>query len=93
MVLQQLQDLLAGIYDLPMQYSVYDFLFTERERLPQTVRDSSTDEQVLVLDRGRRGARWACFWIHGCSSACAAPIRSRRCTPAIWPTTGPRSRA
>ena len=40
MVLQQLQDLLAGIYDLPMQYRVYDFLFTERERLPQTVRDS-----------------------------------------------------
>jgi hypothetical protein len=50
MVLQQLQDLLAGIYDLPMQYRVYDFLFTERERLPQTVRDSNTDEQVLVRD-------------------------------------------
>ena len=39
MVLQQLQELLAGIYDLPMQYKVYDFLFTERERLPCTVRD------------------------------------------------------
>ena len=56
MVLQQLQDLLAGIYDLPMQYRVYDFLFTERERLPQTVRDSNTDEQVLVRDENGAAA-------------------------------------
>ena len=56
MVLQQLQDLLAGIYDLPMQYKVYDFLFTERDRLPCTVRDSNTDEQVLVLDEGGAAA-------------------------------------
>jgi hypothetical protein len=56
MVLQQLQDLLAGIYDLPMQYKVYDFLFTERDRLPCTVRDSNTDEQLLVLDEGGAAA-------------------------------------
>src|SRR5580658_7681417 len=56
MVLQQLQDLLAGIYDLPMQHRVYDFLFTERERLPQTLRDSNTDEQLLVLDEGGAAA-------------------------------------
>ena len=56
MVLQQLQDLLAGIYDLPMQHCVYDFLFTERERLPQTLRDSNTDEQLLVLDEGGAAA-------------------------------------
>jgi hypothetical protein len=49
MVLRQLQQLLAGIYDLPLQYQVYDFLFTERERLPQSLRASDTDEQVLVL--------------------------------------------
>ena len=35
MMLQRLQDLLAGIYDLPMEYRVDDFLFTERARLPQ----------------------------------------------------------
>lgn len=52
MVLRQLQDLLASIYDLPTEYCVYDFLFTERERLPRAVRDSDTDEQVLVLDQG-----------------------------------------
>jgi hypothetical protein len=52
MLLQQLQDLLAGIYDLPTDYSVYDFLFTERERLPSPARESDTDEQLLVLEEG-----------------------------------------
>ena len=52
MVLQQLQELLGGIYDVPLDYDVYDFLFTERERLPPAVRASRTDEQVLVLDQG-----------------------------------------
>ncbi|HEX4025496.1 MAG TPA: hypothetical protein VHX52_12475 [Steroidobacteraceae bacterium] len=52
MVLQQLQGLLSGIYDLPLRYDVYDFLFTDRARLPPSVRDSRTDEQVLVLDEG-----------------------------------------
>ena len=51
MVLRQIQDLLSGIYDLPLHYNVYDFLFTERERLPEAVRDSGTDEQVLVRDQ------------------------------------------
>jgi hypothetical protein len=41
---------------VPVQYKVYDFLFTERERLPQTVRESSTEEQVLVLDEGGAAA-------------------------------------
>jgi hypothetical protein len=56
MLLQQLQDLLAGIYDLPVPYSVDDFLFTEREHLPETVRESDTDEQVLVLEDGDASA-------------------------------------
>jgi hypothetical protein len=50
-VLQQLQDLLAGIYDLPTDYRIEDFLFTERERLPSPARESDTDEQLLVLDQ------------------------------------------
>ncbi len=50
MVLQQMQDLLSGIYDLPTDYRVDDFLFTERERLPPAVRESGTDEQLLVRD-------------------------------------------
>lgn len=48
MVLQQLQDLLTGIYDLPLDYRVYDFLFTQREKLPPAIRATATDEQVLV---------------------------------------------
>jgi hypothetical protein len=56
MVLQGLQDLLAGIYDLSTDYRVDDFLFTERAQLPKTVRDSNTDEQVLVIDGGDAAA-------------------------------------
>lgn len=56
MVLQQLQGLLSGIYDLPLCYDVYDFLFTDRERLPPGARDSGTDEQVLVREDGEGAA-------------------------------------
>jgi hypothetical protein len=49
-VLEQLQQLLAGIYDLPTPYRVDDFLFTERARLPSPARESDTDEQLLVLE-------------------------------------------
>ena len=51
-LLRQLQGLLSGIYDAPIGYDVHDFLFTDRERLPASMRDSATDEQVLVLDEG-----------------------------------------
>ncbi|HTW73503.1 MAG TPA: hypothetical protein VMD56_01110 [Steroidobacteraceae bacterium] len=56
MVLQQLQGLLAGIYDVPVHYDVYDFLFTDRRGLPPPVRDSGTDEQVLVREDGEGAA-------------------------------------
>lgn len=56
MLLQPLQDLLADIYDLPTDYHVDDFLVTERSQLPQSVRESHTDEQVLVLDEGATAA-------------------------------------
>jgi hypothetical protein len=76
MVLQQLQDLLAGIYDLPMQHCVYDFLFTERERLPQTLRESTPTSSCWYSMRAAR-LRWGCFSIRSCSSAWRWPIRSR----------------
>jgi hypothetical protein len=50
-LLQPMQDLLAGIYDLPTEYRVHDFLFTERDRLPAALRANRTDEQVLVLEQ------------------------------------------
>jgi len=56
MVLRQLQDLLAGIYDLPLAYDVYDFLFTDRESLPAGARDARSDEQLLVMQDGEEAA-------------------------------------
>ena len=56
MVLQELQGLLSGIYDLPLRYDVYDFLFTDPERLPPDTRQSGTDEQVLVREDGEGAA-------------------------------------
>ncbi|HEX4375624.1 MAG TPA: hypothetical protein VHZ99_00570 [Steroidobacteraceae bacterium] len=55
MLLQPLQDMLAGIYDLPMQYCVDDFLVTERAQLPAAVRDTETDEQVVVVEAAEAG--------------------------------------
>jgi hypothetical protein len=55
-LLQPLQDLLADIYDLPMAYRVDDFLVTQREQLPAAVRDTETDEQVVVVDEGDAAA-------------------------------------
>ncbi len=52
MVVRQLQDLLAGIYDVPLAYDVEQFLLTERSALPEDLRASSTDEQLLVADGG-----------------------------------------
>ena len=52
LLLQPMQDLLAGIYDLPTEYRVHDFLFTERERLPEGMRASAAEEQLLVLEQG-----------------------------------------
>ncbi len=55
MLLQPLQDMLAGIYDLSMQYCVDDFLVTERAQLPAAVRDTETDEQVVVVEATEAG--------------------------------------
>ncbi|MEO7244894.1 MAG: hypothetical protein ABIX12_07085 [Rubrivivax sp.] len=51
MLLRQLQDLLAGIYDVPVEFDVRDFVTTDRRQLPEAVRDSGTDEQLLVQHR------------------------------------------
>ena len=51
MLLRQIQDLLAGIYDVPVEFDVRDFLTTDRRLLPADVCDSGTDEQLLVQPR------------------------------------------
>ena len=52
MRLESLQTMLGEIYDVPLAYNVADFLLTDREELPQRLRASATDEQVLVQQDG-----------------------------------------
>ena len=49
-MLNELQNLLAEIYDVPLPHDVAEFLLTDRDALPQAARDSGTDEQVLVAE-------------------------------------------
>lgn len=51
MVLRQLQELLAGIYDVDVSHDVYDFLVTDRRSLPPAGAAQS-DEQLLVAPDG-----------------------------------------
>ncbi len=48
MILRQIQDLIGGIYDVSIAHDVYDFLVTDRCRLPSPVRSHPTDEQLVV---------------------------------------------
>jgi hypothetical protein len=48
MILKRLQDLIGDIYDVRIAHDVYDFLVTDRQRLPAMVRTSPADEELLV---------------------------------------------
>jgi hypothetical protein len=48
MLLSRLQELLAGIYDVRIAHDVYDFLVTDRARLPQRARGGCLEEELLV---------------------------------------------
>lgn len=48
MILRQLQDVIGGIYDVSITHDVYDFLVTNRQALPAQVRESETDEELIV---------------------------------------------
>jgi hypothetical protein len=53
MVLRQMQELLAGIYDLPLAHDVYDFLVTDRRELPAGAHAPGPgDEQLFVAPDG-----------------------------------------
>lgn len=47
-LLSALQQLIGGIYDVPLAHDVYDFLVTDRARLPAAVRAGGTEEELLV---------------------------------------------
>ena len=53
MVLRSLQSILGRLYDVHLQYDVYDFLVTDRRALQggAPANDSRASEEELLLDR------------------------------------------
>lgn len=50
MILRRIQDLIGGIYDVDITHDVYDFLVTDRGKLPASARNTPTDEQLIVAE-------------------------------------------
>src|ERR1700752_2484280 len=48
MLLSRLQELIGGIYDVRVAYAVYDFLVTDRGRLPHAPHAGLADEELIV---------------------------------------------
>jgi hypothetical protein len=48
MLLTRLQSLISGIYDVSITHDVYDFLVTDRRRLPEAARSGEADEELIV---------------------------------------------
>jgi hypothetical protein len=48
MLLTRLQELIGGIYDVRVAYDVYDFLVTDRGRLPRACGGGLADEELIV---------------------------------------------
>src|SRR6201986_3691125 len=48
MLLTRLQSLIGGIYDVSIAHDVYDFLVTDRGRLPAAARSGESDKELLV---------------------------------------------
>jgi hypothetical protein len=48
MLLSRLQSLIAGIYDVSVAHDVYDFLVTDRGRLPAAARGGTAEEELIV---------------------------------------------
>jgi hypothetical protein len=49
-LLSRLQALIGGIYDVSVGYDIYDFLVTDRGRLPQAARGGVSDEALIVAE-------------------------------------------
>jgi hypothetical protein len=61
MLLQALQKLLGGIYDVPLTHDVTEFLVTDRGRLPPAQGANHADEQVLVAEDD--GTLWLSLYL------------------------------
>jgi hypothetical protein len=50
MLLSRLQQLIGGIYDVSIAHDVYDFLVTDRRRLPAAARAGLAEEELIVAE-------------------------------------------
>jgi hypothetical protein len=50
MLLSRLQSLIGGIYDVSVAHDVYDFLVTDRRRLPPAARGGTAEEELIVAE-------------------------------------------
>jgi hypothetical protein len=50
MILKRIQDLIGGIYDVPIAHDVYDFLVTERTSLAQPHPQGACDEELIIVE-------------------------------------------
>jgi len=50
MLLSRLQSLIGGIYDVSVAHDVYDFLVTDRRRLPHGARGGTAEEELIVAE-------------------------------------------
>ena len=55
MLLTRLQGLISGIYDVSIAHDVYDFLVTDRGRLPAAAPTSESDEELFVSHSAGEG--------------------------------------
>jgi len=55
MLLTRLQSLISGIYDVSIAHDVYDFLVTDRGRLPAAAPTGESDEELFVGHTGEGG--------------------------------------
>ena len=52
MLLSRLQQLIGGIYDVSIAHDVYDFLVTDRRRLPAPAHTGEAEEELIVAQGG-----------------------------------------
>lgn len=55
MILTQLQQLIGNIYDVSITHDVYDFLVTDRMRLPAAFRGRTSEEDLIVAQPAAAG--------------------------------------
>ena len=55
MLLSRLQSMISGIYDVSIAHDVYDFLVTDRGRLPAAARGGTAEEELIVAEPAAGG--------------------------------------